>query len=55
MLNPNGRIFAVRGLSPVMEAVVFSGSAKLPKTTSIFETDLPYLRGAEPAARPFVM
>ena len=55
MLNPNGRIFAVRGLSPVMDAVVLSGIAKLPKTTSLFETDLPYLQGAEPAARPFVL
>ncbi len=55
MLNPNGRIFAVRGLSPVMDAVVFSGSAKLPKATSLFETDLPYLHGAEPAERPFVL
>ena len=55
MLNPNGRIFAVRGLSPVMDAVVLSGSAKLPKATSLFETDLPYLHGAEPAERPFVL
>ncbi len=55
MLNPNGRIFAVRGLSPVMDAVVLSGSEKSPKTISLFETDLPYLHGAEPAARPFVL
>ena len=55
MLNPNGRIFAVRGLSPVMDAVVLSGTAKLPKTLSLFETDLPYLVGAEPAERPFVL
>ena len=55
MLNPNGRIFAVRGLSPVMDAVVLSGTAKLPKMLSLFETDLPYLYGAEPAARPFVL
>ncbi len=55
MLNPNGRIFAVRGLSPVMDAVVLSGTAKLPKTLSLFETDLPYLHGAEPAEKPFVL
>ena len=55
MLNPNGRIFAVRGLSPVMDAVVLSGTSKLPQTLSLFETDLPYLYGAEPAARPFVL
>ncbi len=55
MLNPNGHIFAVRGLSPVMDAVVLSGTAKLPKSSSLFETDLPYLTGAEPAARPFVL
>ncbi len=55
MLNPNGRIFAVRGLSPVMDAVVLSGTEKLPKTVSLFETDLPYLRGAEPRAKAFVL
>ncbi len=55
MLNPNGRIFAVRGLSPVMDAVMLSGTVKLPKTLSLFETDLPYLQGAEPAPRPFVL
>ena len=55
MLNPNGRIFAVRGLSPVMDAVVLSGTAKLPKTSSLFETDLPYLYGAEPREKPFVL
>ncbi len=54
-LNANGRIFAVRGLSPVMEAVVLSGTEKLPVSNSLFETDLPYLDGAKPAPRPFVL
>jgi protein-L-isoaspartate(D-aspartate) O-methyltransferase len=54
-LNAGGRCFAIRGLSPVMEAVHVSGSAKAPLTKSLFETDLAYLRGAEPLARPFVL
>lgn len=44
-LRPNGRLFAVRGRAPVMEAVRVNGQA----TESLFETELDYLRGAEPA------
>jgi protein-L-isoaspartate(D-aspartate) O-methyltransferase len=43
-LQPTGRIFAVRGLSPVLEAVLIEKGV----IKSLFETDLPYLQGAEP-------
>jgi protein-L-isoaspartate(D-aspartate) O-methyltransferase len=48
LLNPNGRIFAVRGYSPVMEAVRMKGSLQHHTVSSLFETDLPYLFGSEP-------
>jgi protein-L-isoaspartate(D-aspartate) O-methyltransferase len=43
-LRPEGRLFAVRGRAPVMEAVRVNGQV----TESLFETELDYLRGAEP-------
>ena len=45
-LAPQGRMFIVHGRSPVMEAVVRHANGK---TDSLFETDLPYLKGAAPA------
>ena len=45
-LAPQGRMFIVHGRSPVMEAVVRHADGK---TDSLFETDLPYLKGAAPA------
>lgn len=48
-LAPNGRLFAVRGRSPVMEAVLVTrveGGGN--RVDSLFETDLDYLHGAEP-------
>ena len=45
-LAPQGRMFVVHGRSPVMEAVVRHANGK---TDSLFETDLPYLKGAAPA------
>jgi protein-L-isoaspartate(D-aspartate) O-methyltransferase len=54
-LNPNGRVFAVRGVSPAMEAMSLSGTAKLPVIKSLFETDLPYLQGAQAKPRAFVL
>ena len=51
-LKPNGRLFVVRGQSPVQEAVrVVRNSERDFGTESLFETDLDYLRGAEPVAR----
>lgn len=54
-LQPNGRMFIVRGRSPAMEAVLLrnqTGSPRIesPALQSLFETDLPYLVGAAPAA-----
>lgn len=50
-LRPGGRLFAVRGQSPVMEAVLVHADAAGPRVESLFETDLPYLTGAEPVAK----
>jgi protein-L-isoaspartate(D-aspartate) O-methyltransferase len=51
-LKPGGRMFVVRGLSPVLEAVrVMRNNERDFGIESLFETDLDYLRGAEPVAR----
>lgn len=47
-LKPGGRLFAVRGRSPAMEAVLVHHDVNGPRTESLFETDLPYLVGAAP-------
>lgn len=47
-LRPGGRLFAVRGQSPVMEAVLVRNDVNGPRIESLFETDLPYLVGAAP-------
>jgi protein-L-isoaspartate(D-aspartate) O-methyltransferase len=44
-LRPGGRLFAVRGRSPAMEAVLLRPDGAV---ESLFETDLPYLHGATP-------
>jgi protein-L-isoaspartate(D-aspartate) O-methyltransferase len=48
-LQPNGRMFVVRGQSPAMEAVLVRNQSGAPRIESLFETDLPYLAGAAPA------
>ena len=48
-LRPGGRLFVVRGHSPVMEAVLVHNDVNGPRIESLFETDLPYLTGATPA------
>ncbi|WP_342316102.1 protein-L-isoaspartate O-methyltransferase [Lysobacter sp. FW306-1B-D06B] len=48
-LQPDGRLFAVRGRSPAMEAVLVRNDVNAPRIQSLFETDLPYLAGAAPA------
>ncbi|MET0892175.1 MAG: protein-L-isoaspartate O-methyltransferase, partial [Pseudoxanthomonas sp.] len=48
-LRPGGRLFVVRGRSPVMEAVLVHNDVNGPRIESLFETDLPYLAGAAPA------
>ena len=51
-LKPGGRLFAVRGHSPVQQAVLFRADAQgRVGEEGLFETDLPYLIGAEPVAR----
>ena len=47
-LRPGGRLFVVRGRAPVMEAVLLQTSAEGLQTTSLFETELPYLAGTAP-------
>lgn len=47
-VSPGGRLFAVRGSSPAMEAVCLQQDAEARwLTDSLFETDLPRLVGAE--------
>jgi len=45
-LRPDGRLFVIRGHSPVMEAVLVKADGSI---ESLFETDIDYLRGAAPA------
>jgi protein-L-isoaspartate(D-aspartate) O-methyltransferase len=47
-LKPGGRLFVVHGLSPVQDAVRISRRGEDLHVESLFETDIPYLRGAEP-------
>lgn len=53
-LKPDGRMFIVRGRAPVMEAVLVQpgegGDVNASRTRSLFDTELGYLAGAEPAA-----
>jgi protein-L-isoaspartate(D-aspartate) O-methyltransferase len=48
-LRPGGRLFIVRGHSPVQEAVRVTRRAEALHVESLFETDIPYLHGAAPA------
>lgn len=51
-VRPGGRLFVIRGHSPVQEAVVLTRlEGDHWREESLFETDVPYLRGAEPRAR----
>ena len=47
-LRPGGRMFLIRGRSPVMEAVLVHNDVNGPRIESLFETDVPYLVGAAP-------
>ncbi|MBB6185127.1 protein-L-isoaspartate(D-aspartate) O-methyltransferase [Oleiagrimonas soli] len=51
-LKPGGRMFAVRGHAPIMEAVLLhhEGDGRY-REESLFETDLPYLKNAQPESR----
>jgi protein-L-isoaspartate(D-aspartate) O-methyltransferase len=48
-LRPGGRMFVVRGHSPVQEAVRATRRGESLHLEGLFETDIPYLRGAAPA------
>ncbi|KAA2284368.1 protein-L-isoaspartate O-methyltransferase family protein [Arenimonas fontis] len=50
-LRPGGRLFVVHGHSPVQEALLLTREGEGLLRESLFETDIPYLRGAEPAPR----
>jgi protein-L-isoaspartate(D-aspartate) O-methyltransferase len=51
-LKPGGRMFVVRGMSPVQEAVTLTRTSESGfHIESLFETDLPYLHGAAPVER----
>lgn len=50
-LTPNGRLFVIHGQSPVMEAALLHANVNGGHAKSLFETDLPYLVGAEPTPR----
>lgn len=50
-LAPGGRLFIVRGQSPVQEAVLLTAHAGALVESSLFETDLGYLQGAAPPVR----
>ncbi len=47
-LKPNGRMFIIRGHSPVQEALRVTHRGESLHEESLFETDVPYLHGAEP-------
>lgn len=50
-LRPGGRLFIIRGQSPAQEAVCLTRTAQGFDTESLFETDIPYLVGAQPVDR----
>ncbi|WP_395771161.1 protein-L-isoaspartate O-methyltransferase [Arenimonas sp.] len=50
-LRPGGRLFIIHGQSPAQEAVCLTRSAQGFDTESLFETDIPYLVGAQPIDR----
>lgn len=47
-LKPNGRMFIIRGHSPAQEALRVTQRGNSMHEESLFETDVPYLHGAEP-------
>ena len=50
-LRPGGSLFIIHGQSPAQEAVCLTRSAQGFDTESLFETDIPYLVGAQPVDR----
>lgn len=50
-LKPDGRMFVVRGISPAQQALRMTRRGAGWHTERLFETDIPYLRGAAPIPR----
>lgn len=50
-LKPAGRLIAVHGQAPAQQAVRMTRRGSAWHSESLFETDIPYLRGGEPKAR----
>jgi protein-L-isoaspartate(D-aspartate) O-methyltransferase len=50
-VRPGGRLVVVKGLSPVQEALRLTRTDSGWTTESLFDTDIPYLHGAEPVDR----
>lgn len=50
-LRPGGRLFVVHGISPVQEAACLRRRGEGLHVESLFETDIPYLRGGSPQPR----
>jgi protein-L-isoaspartate(D-aspartate) O-methyltransferase len=51
-VKPGGRLFAIVGESPAQQAQLYTRTSDTHwNTESLFETDLPYLRNAEPPRR----
>jgi protein-L-isoaspartate(D-aspartate) O-methyltransferase len=48
-LKPGGRLFAIEGAAPAMEAVLYTRVEQDFSRLSVFETDVDSLRDAEPA------
>ena len=49
-LLPNGRLFVIQGQSPVQEAICITRTGDQFESESLFETDVPYLIGAQPTS-----
>ncbi len=47
-VKPGGRLFVIRGNAPALEALRMTRRADGWQSESLFETDIPYLRGAAP-------
>ncbi len=50
-VKPGGRLFVIRGRAPAQEALRMTRRGDSWHTESLFETDIPYLRGAAPVPR----
>jgi protein-L-isoaspartate(D-aspartate) O-methyltransferase len=50
-VKPGGRLFVIRGSAPAQEALRMTRRGEAWHAESLFETDIPYLRGAAPTPR----